>query len=348
MSSIRVDKQVNRRKAVYPIIFLSLAIAITIIYHQVFLPRSINLDTLLFYSALAFITFTLVILFQRFVNDPSLHHPLSIGWGLVFLASIEKINAEMLDTINLENENFFTAMIAFGFAVSAIGFYEWTRHMWKQDRYREQQHRVIQLYNSLMTHDAGNDLQAVLGYIEAALLIPEGCSPRTIKLLEAAEAATLRMAGLIKAFKPDEFESEQALVPLLQSIAIQAEKADLQLRTKFYAQPGTESLKVAGATLLQIALTNLLRNTAKHSGENPIAEITIFRNNENLVITISDRGPGIPDGLIGSIFERGGTTEDHGLGLYLTKQIIMACSGTIEFVETPIGATFRIVLPIAG
>jgi len=348
VSSIRVDKQANRKKAVYPIIFLSIAIAITIIYHQIFLPRSTNLDTLLFYSALAFITFTLVVLFQRFVNDPSFHHPLSIGWGLVFVASIEKINAEMLDTVNLENENFFTAMIAFGFALSTIGFYKWTQHMWKQERYREQQHRVIQLYNSLMTHDAGNDLQAVLGYIEAALLIPEGCSPRITKLLEAAEAATLRMAGLIKAFKPDEFESEQALVPLLQSIAIQAEKADLQLRTKFYAQPGTENLKVAGATLLQIALTNLLRNTAKHSGDSPIAEITIFRNNENLVITISDRGPGIPDGLRGSIFERGGSNEEHGLGLYLTKQIIAACSGTIEFVETPIGATFRIVLPIAG
>ncbi len=348
MSNIKIDNQVNRSKVAYPIIFLSLAIAITVIYHQVFLPRSTNLDTLLFYTTLAFITFTLVVLFQRFVNDPSFHIPLSIGWGLVFLASVEKLNAEMLNTINFENENFFTAMIAFGFALSAIGFYKWTQHMWKQEQYREQQHRVIQLYNSLMTHDAGNDLQAVLGYIEAALMTPEGCSPKTIKLLEAAEAATLRMAGLIKAFKPDEFESEQALVPLLQSIALQAEKVDLQLKTKFYAQPGTENLKVAGATLLQIALTNLLRNTAKHSGNSPIAEITIFRNNENLVITISDRGPGIPEGLIGSIFERGGSNEEHGLGLYLTKQIIVACSGTIEFVETPIGATFRIVLPIAG
>jgi len=348
MSITRIDKPDNLHRSIYPSIFLSLAVTITIIYNLVFQQRSTNLDTLLFYAALAIISFTLVVLFQRFVNVPSFHTLLSVGWGLVFLASVEKINAEMLDTINLENENFFTAMIAIGFALSAIGFYNWTNHMWKQDRYREQQHRVIQLYNSLMTHDAGNDLQAVLGYIEAALITPDGCSPKTIKLLEAAEAATLRMSSLIRAFKPDEFESEQALVPLLRNIALQAEKADLRLKTKFYAQPGLENLKVAGATLLQIALTNLLRNTAKHSGDSPVAEITIFRNNENLVITISDRGPGIPDGVIGSIFERGGSNEGHGLGLYLTKQIIAACSGTIEFVDTPIGATFRIALPIAG
>jgi signal transduction histidine kinase len=343
-----IDKREYLHRAIYPTLFLVLAIALTIVYHLVFLPRSTNLDTLLFYSALAIITFTLVVLFQRFINDPSFHIPLSVGWGLVFLASVEKLNAELLNTVNFENENFFTGMIAFGLALSAIGFYKWTQHMWKQDRYREQQNRVIQLYNSLMTHDAGNDLQAVLGYIEAALMTPEGCSSETIRLLEAAEAATLRMAGLIKAFKPDEFESEQALVPLLRNIAIQAEKADLQLKTKFYAQPGTENLKVAGATLLQIALSNLLRNTAKYSGDSPVAEITIFRNNENLVVTMSDRGPGIPEGITASIFERGGSNEEHGLGLYLTKQIIKACSGTIEFVDTPIGATFRIILPIAG
>ena len=292
-------------------------------------------------------TYTLLILFQKFINNRALHLPLSIGWGLVFIASVEKLNAEILDTQAIENENIFTAMIFFGLVFVAFGLYFWTRQMWDNQRTQEQQHRVIELYTSLMSHDAGNDLQAVLGYIETALLVSEGSTPKAIELMEAAQAAALRMTGLIKAFKPEEIDTELSLVPLVHSAAIQAEKADLGLKTNFYAQPGTETLKVAGASLIQFALTNLMRNAAQYAGKQPVADIKIFRRSDDLIITISDGGPGIPDDVKKIIFERGRLDAEHGLGLYLTRQIIAACSGTIDLEDSPVGATFTIILPIA-
>lgn len=199
-----------------------------------------------------------------------------------------------------------------------------------------------------MNHDAGNDLQAVLGYIETALMVSDEDRLKSLELLEAAHAAALRMKGLIRAFKPEEIDAELQLVPLVQSIVVQSEKADLGIKANFYAQPGTENLKIAGANLIQFALANLLRNAAQYAGDQPTVEIKVFRKSNDIIITMSDGGPGVPEEIKAIIFERGRTDSEHGLGLYLSKQIIAACRGTIELIDSPIGATFSIVLPIAN
>ncbi|MHA1614296.1 MAG: sensor histidine kinase [Candidatus Thorarchaeota archaeon] len=338
---------VSTRQVIFPVIFMIAAIVLSIVYNLSFEVRESGIDTIAFYLAIALVTYTLLVLFQRFVSYRTLHFLLSIGWGLVFVASIEKLNAEILDTQPIENENIFTAMIFFGLVFVAFGLYSWTRQMSDNQRIQELQHRVIDLYTSLMSHDAGNDLQAVLGYIETALLTIDGCSSKTLELMEAAQSASLRMAGLIKAFKPGELSKELSLVPLVHTAALQAEKADYGLKTKFYAQPGTENLKVAGDSLIQFAMANLMRNASQYAGENPTADIKIFRKSGDLIISVSDGGPGIPDEVKEIIFERGRSDSEHGLGLYLTRQIITACRGTIDVVDSPVGATFSIVLPIA-
>jgi len=338
---------VDARKVIFPTIFLILAVGITAAYNLLFSPRTSTFETLVFYVLLSIVSYTLLILFQRFVEIKSLHLPQSLGWGFIFIAAVEKTNAAMLDTIHIDNENVFSALIVIGLIFVTSGLYYWTRLMLENQKVREQQHRVIQLYTSLMNHDAGNDLQAVLGYIEAALMVKDSSNPKSIELMEAARAAALRMSGLIRAFKPEEIDNELRLVPLVQSMAIQSEKADLGLNINFYAQPGTEDLKIAGANLIQFALANLLRNAAQYSGDQPRVDIKIFRKSEDIIITINDHGPGIPENVRKIIFERGRTDSEHGLGLYLTRQIIAACRGSIDLIDSPIGATFTITLPIA-
>lgn len=333
------------KKAIIPIVFLTIAVALTIIYNTVFFPRESGIDTLFFYAFLASITYGLVLVFQRFLDTPKIHYPLSVGWGLVFIAAIEKLNAEYLDTQAFENENIFTAMIAIGFGISVIGFYFWMKHNWQQEQYREQQHKIIELYTSLMSHDAGNDLQAILGYIEAALMVPDGCSPRTIEFLEAAQASALRMTSLIKAFKPEVSDAENRLISIIEMSALQAEKAHIGLTINIEARDETRDIEVAGSSILQMAFTNLFRNSAEYAGQNPIVAISVTKDDSNTIITVSDNGPGIKEEFRSKIFERGGFEDGHGFGLYLTRQIVAACSGTIELLDSEIGAEFRIILP---
>ncbi|MHA2081677.1 MAG: sensor histidine kinase, partial [Candidatus Thorarchaeota archaeon] len=228
--------------------------------------------------------------------------------------------------------------------ISVIGFYFWMKHMREQENLREQQHKIIELYTSLMSHDAGNDLQAILGYIEAALMVPEGCSPKTLELLEAAEAAALRMTSLIKAFKPEMSDSDNRLVSILKLSSHQAVKAHIGLTIEIETDDDTEGIQVAGGSMLQMAFANLFRNSAEYAGDSPIVKIKVVKDGEHSIVTVSDNGPGVREELLGKLFERGGPKDGHGFGLYLTRQIVAACGGTIELVDAEKGATFKIIL----
>lgn len=333
------------KKTIIPIVFLSIAVVLTLVYNAVFSTRGSGIDTLTFYAFLSVITFVLVLVFQRFIETPTIHLPLSIGWGMVFIAAVEKFNAEYLDTQSFENENIFSAMIAIGFGISVVGFYFWMKHNWEQEQLREQQHKIIELYTSLMSHDAGNDLQAILGYIEAALMVPEGCSPRTLELLEAAQASALRMTSLIKAFKPEVSDAENRLISILEMSSLQAEKAHIGLTINVNASDETRDIEVAGGSLLQMAFANLFRNAAEHAGQDPAVVINVTKDDSNAVITVSDQGPGIKKEFRSKIFERGGIGDGHGFGLYLTKQIVAACGGSIELMDSETGAEFKFIIP---
>jgi signal transduction histidine kinase len=104
------------------------------------------------------------------------------------------------------------------------------------------------------------------------------------------------------------------------------------------------------------AISNLLDNAIKYSGEVKQLSITVETLGSNLSIEIADRGIGIPRAEQAKIFEKfyrvgNGLVHDvkgSGLGLSLVKHIIEAHKGTIS-VESDVGkgSVFRILLPLA-
>jgi PAS domain S-box-containing protein len=212
---------------------------------------------------------------------------------------------------------------------------------------REQQRRVIDLYASLMSHDIGNDLQAVLGYVESSLMLLKSDKPKATEMLESAQAAALRMTNLIKTFRSDVPPSSIEIVPMLKEVANQAERVSMGLKVQVHVESGAVHLRSPGGSLMPIAMDNLLRNAAEHAGSNAEVNIRVLVENEDLVIVVSDNGPGIPEDKRRSLFIRSDPDSENGLGLYLTRQIITACGGTIELDSTEAGATFRITLPVA-
>ena len=96
-------------------------------------------------------------------------------------------------------------------------------------------------------------------------------------------------------------------------------------------------------------MSNLLANAVRH-GAPPVA-VSAVRANGELRITIEDRGPGVADEFVGSLFERftRGTTESSqgaGLGLSIAQTYARAHGGTLTYERaSPQGARFRLVLP---
>ena len=104
------------------------------------------------------------------------------------------------------------------------------------------------------------------------------------------------------------------------------------------------------------AISNLVDNAIKYSGEVKQLSITTETRGSDLSIEIADHGIGIPRAEQGKVFEKfyrvgNGLVHDvkgSGLGLSLVKHIIEAHQGTIS-VESDVGkgSRFTILLPLA-
>ncbi len=99
-------------------------------------------------------------------------------------------------------------------------------------------------------------------------------------------------------------------------------------------------------------LNNVITNASEYSPENSFINISITDKKNDLLISITDNGPGIPKDEVGKIFIEHETTAKKfkkvgsGLGLFISKKIMQAHNGDIT-VESTLGegTTFKILLP---
>lgn len=99
-------------------------------------------------------------------------------------------------------------------------------------------------------------------------------------------------------------------------------------------------------------VTNLVKNAiqATENVDNPIIDVKVLSEQQNLIISITDNGKGISEDLKELIFEPKFTTKTSGmgLGLAITKNIIEAYDGSISFTSKEgMGTIFTVVLPKA-
>lgn len=115
-----------------------------------------------------------------------------------------------------------------------------------------------------------------------------------------------------------------------------------------------ESIKVDGYPneLIQ-AILNILNNAkdvlAEKKIENKMIDIEITSDEKFAMIEISDNAGGIPNEYIDRIFDSDFTTKGEkgtGIGLYMTKQIVINMGGRIEVFNNKQGAVFRIYIPV--
>jgi two-component system sensor histidine kinase KdpD len=108
-------------------------------------------------------------------------------------------------------------------------------------------------------------------------------------------------------------------------------------------------------TQIDQVLTNLLENAAKYTPAGTPVTIMARREAEYVLISVCDRGPGIPEGMESRIFEKFVRTEaperhahGTGLGLAICKGIVEAHGGRIWVERVPGGgAAFNFLLPVS-
>lgn len=226
-------------------------------------------------------------------------------------------------------------------------------------------HRLTTLgtLTSIIAHEYNNILTPILSYGQLALASPDD-QPLMRKAVEKAIAGAERAARLsssILGFAHDHDGETTASVPTVVSEAVaclarEPQKDGIQLTVDVPA------VEVAMAPLaLQQVLVNLLLN-ARKAMRRKGGQLTISGRREgvNIVLSVSDTGPGIPAEVAGRLFEpfvthRIGGDEDPsaprgtGLGLCICRDLLRAAGGDISAHSVPgQGATFTLRLPIAG
>ncbi len=110
-----------------------------------------------------------------------------------------------------------------------------------------------------------------------------------------------------------------------------------------------------GDRLAQV-FTNLLDNAITHTPAGGQVTVRARQKDEGVLVTVTDTGPGIPEGDLKRVFERfyqvdksrmRGDRKGTGLGLTICKELVVAHGGRIyaESVEGQ-GATFLVWLPL--
>jgi signal transduction histidine kinase len=102
--------------------------------------------------------------------------------------------------------------------------------------------------------------------------------------------------------------------------------------------------------LLKVALSNLVQNAIQASQAGQEVEIRVASRDESVMIFVSDRGEGIPQQNLESVFNPFFTTKPQGvgLGLPIVAKIVDEHRGRIQvFSESGKGTRFELTLPRA-
>lgn len=217
------------------------------------------------------------------------------------------------------------------------------------ERLEKERFREISAFTSGVAHEIKNPLNSLALLLE---LLDRKASPELKGDLNLGKAQVRTIARIVDRFSRAVKTVQPAVEPLaLDDIVRQAaenlaaEVPGAAARLRVETAPG---VRLAGdRELLAQALLNVLKNALEASADATV-RVGGLRSGKMVEVLVRDEGPGLPAESLDRIFEPFYTTKEKGMGigLYLTKRIIEAHSGTIRVLSrVGEGTEFRIALP---
>ena len=214
---------------------------------------------------------------------------------------------------------------------------------------------------SALSHDLRTPLAALVGLAESLTIAKPALSGTALETANAIADEARRMGALVNnLLEMARIESGEvklrrhwhSVQEVVGSALKSAHAALVHHRVDVHV-PGDLPLVEFDATLIERVLYNLIENATKYTPQGTVIKISAEVIGENLAVSVSDAGPGIPKGQEESIFEkftRGrseSATPGVGLGLAISRAIIDAHHGNIRAQgNAEGGARFTFMLPL--
>jgi len=207
-----------------------------------------------------------------------------------------------------------------------------------------------------VAHQVGTPLNLVSGYVQI-LLSDASLDTRTRRRLEMMQRQIEQVTGAVRSLLDRARRTVQrievepsALIDRVLEIA-QPRLDRNHVTVEVHVEPGLPKIE-ADTVQLELALLNLVTNAIDAMVEGGKLTLTLSRIGDSIRLEVGDSGPGVPEGLIHTIFEPWVTTKPFGrgtgLGLAIARGVIAAHGGTITVSNRPAGgAVFTVDLPPA-
>jgi signal transduction histidine kinase len=207
-----------------------------------------------------------------------------------------------------------------------------------------------------VSHELRTPLAVITGNLEAILdgvypadeshLTPILEETRVLeRLIDDLRTLTLSEAGTL-ALHPEPTDPDVLVGDVVRSFTTTATRGRVTLVAEV-----SDDLPILDLDPVRIreVLANLVANALRHTPEGGTVTIRGQATAEEVILTVTDTGPGIEPALRPYVFERfvkGDGSRGSGLGLAIARGLVEAHGGTIS-VDSPAGGgtTFRVALP---
>jgi PAS domain S-box-containing protein len=216
----------------------------------------------------------------------------------------------------------------------------------RDERALNEANRKLNLLSSITWHDINNQLMTLAGNL--SLLDKGQLDDRSKQRLLKAEIAAERISAMIEFTK--EYEHIGVNAPIWQDISTLVDRCAMdvhlgQIRIENDVPTGTE---VFADPLISKVFYNLMDNAVQHGRNINTIRFYIEECDGVRAIICEDDGMGIPTDMKERLFTQG-FGNDHGLGLFLSREILSITGITIKEIGHPgKGAKFIMVVPTGG
>ena len=251
-------------------------------------------------------------------------------------------------------------------AVLGSAFNEMADDLQRQAGERDRLDRLKDEFVLTASHELRSPLTSVQGFAELLMLEREQLTPKQAETVEIILDNTRHLVKLLNdlldlarsdagrlTIKPVPTDVARMIEDAVRTMRWQTEGAEQTLSEE--VEEGLPELTVDPDRIRQV-LVNLLTNAHEYCPERASIRVNAARDGDEVMISVSDDGPGIPPEQLEHIFERftrgdAGLTQrvgGTGLGLAISKSLVELHGGAISADSTPgQGSTFRIRLPVA-
>lgn len=231
------------------------------------------------------------------------------------------------------------------------------------DKYLNDEHGIGTI--SMAVHELRTPITAMRGYIEVFEdEIAPSLNTEQAGFMKALSAQAQQLGSFISNVQNFAKIEENAMTLSLKSedwaSIVSGAVKDMQLRAQVRKKQviaeipdNMPPVAVDKSTIYEV-LINLIENAIKYThGPEPIIVTCKILDNSFIETTIADKGIGIPDSILGNLFERfyrshrsSASIGGMGLGLYLSKAIVTAHGGQIWVKSAEgKGSTFGFTVP---